>query len=129
MVHHIELNVSSLSASKFFYAHFLPHLGYSLFQEWPEGFSYKLGSSYLVFVQTEKQFLQTSYHRKQTGLNHLAFHATSSEQVDEMTRKMRQLGARILYEDRHPYAAGPNTYAVFFEDPDRMKLEIVAPTN
>lgn len=30
------------------------------------------------------------------------------------------------YEDRHPYAGGPDYYAVFFEDPDRMKVEIVA---
>jgi hypothetical protein len=33
---------------------------------------------------------------------------------------------KILYEDRHPYAGGPDHYAVFFEDPMRMKAEVVA---
>jgi uncharacterized protein len=33
----------------------------------------------------------------------------------------------ILYEDRHPHAGGPDCYAVYFEDPDRMKVELDAP--
>ncbi|MCH4825987.1 MAG: VOC family protein [Planococcus sp. (in: firmicutes)] len=127
MLHHVELNVSNLVESKSFYSKLLPPLGYSLFQEWEKGFSYKVGSTYLVFVQTEEKFLQHPYHRKETGLNHLAFHASSRAQVDEMTEKMQQLGARILYQDLHPYAGGPDYYAVFFEGPDRLKIEIVAP--
>jgi len=128
MLHHVELNVSNLVESKTFYSKLLPPLGYSLFQEWEKGFSYKVGSTYLVFVQTEEKFLQHPYHRKETGLNHLAFHASSRVQVDEMTEKMQQLGARILYQDLHPYAGGPDYYAVFFEGPDRLKIEIVAPS-
>ena len=102
MLHHIELNVSDLSESKSFFTELLPPLGYVLFQEWEQGFSYKSGSTYIVFVQTEERFLQTPYHRKETGLNHLAFYADSRTQVDEMTEKMRQWGARVLYEDIHP---------------------------
>ncbi|WP_038704911.1 VOC family protein [Planococcus sp. PAMC 21323] len=128
MLHHVELNVSHLGEAKSFYSKLLPPLGYSLFQEWEEGVSYKAGATYLVFVQTEEKFLQVPYHRKETGLNHLAFHAKSREHVDEMTLKVEQLGARILYKELHPYAGGPEYYAVFFEGPDRLKLEIVAPT-
>ncbi|ALS77576.1 VOC family protein [Planococcus kocurii] len=127
MLHHVELNVSNLTEARSFYSELLPLLGYVLFQEWEQGFSYKSGPTYLVFVQTQEEFLQTSFHRKKTGLNHLAFHAISCAQVDEMTEKMRQLGVRILYEDLHPYAGGPNCYAVFLEGPDRLKIEIVAP--
>jgi catechol 2,3-dioxygenase-like lactoylglutathione lyase family enzyme len=58
------------------------------------------------------------------GLNHLAFHASSREQVDSVTQQLRERGARILYEDRHPHASGG--HAVFFEDPDRIKVELVA---
>lgn len=104
----------------------LPELGYEKFQEWPQGFSYKLGKTYIVFVQTEEKFLASPYHRKATGLNHLAFYANNRQQVDELTEKMRQSGVHILYEDRHPYAGGNHTYAVFMEDPDRMKIEITA---
>ena len=59
-------------------------------------------------------------------MNHLAFHADSRETVDEITNELRGKGVNILYEDRHPYASGEDYYAVFFEDPDRMKVEIMA---
>ncbi|QHJ70302.1 VOC family protein [Planococcus halotolerans] len=124
MIHHIELNVSDLEMSRKFYDTLFSLLGYSLFQEWPEGFSYKQGTSYIVFVQTPADFLEAGYHRKSAGLNHIAFHASSPLEVDAITEKMRQSGVSILYQDRHPYAGGNDTYAVFMEDPDRLKIEI-----
>ena len=77
MLHHVEINVSNLKTSRAFYDSLLPKLGYSVFQEWEKGFSYKCGTTYLVFVQTVEKHLDSIYHRGQTGLNHLAFHATS----------------------------------------------------
>lgn len=126
MIHHIELNVSDLTKTREFYTALLPEIGYSIYQDWPEGFSFKLGSSYLVFVQTAEQYVSRSYHRKAIGLNHLAFHAATRADVDSLADKMRNLGVRLLYEDHYPYAGGPHHYAVFMEDPDRIKIEIVA---
>lgn len=126
MLHHIEINVSNLKRSKEFYSALLPELGYAEYQNWPLGFSYKSGEAYLVFVQTEEQFLQIPYHRKTTGLNHLAFHARSCAEVDRLTLLMKEKGASILYEDRYPFAGGPDHYAAFMEDPDRLKIEIAA---
>lgn len=126
MLHHIEINVSDLERSKEFYAALLPELGYAEYQNWPQGFSYRYGGTYLVFVQTEEQFLQVPYHRKTVGLNHLAFYAKSRDEVDRLTLMMKEKGAPILYENRYPYAGGPEHYAVFMEDPDRLKIEIAA---
>lgn len=67
------------------------------------------------------------YHRRRTGLNHLAFHASSRQQVDDMTEKFKSMGVKILYAHTHPFAGGDKHYAVYFEDPDRMKVELVAP--
>ncbi len=127
MLHHVEINVSNLKRSRKFYDALLPVMGYSLYQEWEQGVSYKFDATYLVFVQTVEKHLDSAYHRGQTGLNHLAFHAQSRQQVDEITEMLEALGTTILYKDRHPFASGPSVYAVFFEDPDRLKLEIVAP--
>ncbi|MFS0674678.1 VOC family protein [Ornithinibacillus sp. 179-J 7C1 HS] len=127
MLHHIELNVSNLEKSTAFWGELLEELGYEPFQSWESGRSFKLGDTYLVFVQTEKKFLESSYHRKEVGLNHLAFYADSREHVDEITNQLKEKDVSILYSDRHPHAGGPNHYAVFFEDPDRIKVEIVAP--
>ncbi|MDZ5710770.1 VOC family protein [Jeotgalibacillus haloalkalitolerans] len=126
MLHHVELYVSDLKKSTEFWGWLLEELGYELYQEWESGRSWKYGETYLVFVQTEDAYLDIPYHRKRTGLNHLAFHADSREQVDELTEKLKDKGVTILYEDKHPFAGGEDYYAVFMEDPDRIKVEIVA---
>ena len=125
-LHHIEIYVKDLNKSKEFWGWLLDQLGYKEYQNWELGVSYILGDTYIVFVQVEKRFLDISYHRSRAGLNHLAFHGGSEEFVDEITQKLREKGVRILYEDKHPYAGGPGYYAVYFEDPDRMKVEITA---
>ena len=129
MLHHVEIYVSDLKKSRQFYDVLLPKLGYQLYQEWPEGFSYKQGPAYIVFVQTKEKYMEPIYHRSRVGLNHLAFHAQSRKQVDELTQLLEGMGTPILYKDRHPYAGGEGYYAVFFEDPDRIKLEVVAPAD
>jgi catechol 2,3-dioxygenase-like lactoylglutathione lyase family enzyme len=127
-LHHVEINVSDIDRSRQFWGWLLPVLGYSKYQEWRHGTSFRKGSAYIVFVQTDEPFLDRPYHRRGVGLNHLAFHARSAEHVDEISAELGRRGIPILYPERHPYAGGPNHYAVFFEDPDRIKIELVAPT-
>jgi catechol 2,3-dioxygenase-like lactoylglutathione lyase family enzyme len=121
---HVEIYVSDLKRSIAFWEWFLEFLGYEPFQSWAEGRSWKRDATYIVFVQAPQDTIAVGYDRRRVGLNHLAFHATSREQVDTVTGLLRARGARILYEDRHPYAGGG--HAVFFEDPDRIKVELVA---
>mgnify|MGYP006310510541 CR=1 FL=1 len=59
LLHHIEWYVSNLMVSKAFYHWFLVEsLGYTIFQEWEEGISYKLDDTYIVLVQTEAAYLE-----------------------------------------------------------------------
>jgi len=125
MLHHVEIYVKDLEKTKEFWGWLLAELGYSEYQSWEQGISYILDKSYLVFVQAEDRFLDAPYHRCRPGLNHLAFHGGSREFVDAITAKLKQKATKILYEDLHPYAGGEDYYAVYFEDPDRMKVEIV----
>ena len=127
LIHHIEIYVSDLKNTVDFWSWFLEELGYSDFQKWEGGKSWRLGETYIVFVQAEERFLDVPYHRCRVGLNHLAFHAISREHVDDVTQKLRDKGITILYADKHPFAGGKDYYAVFFEDPDRIKVELVAP--
>lgn len=127
LIHHIEIYVSNLKNTVDFWSWFLEELGYSDFQKWEGGNSWRLGETYIVFVQAEERFLDVPYHRCRVGLNHLAFHAISREHVDDVTKKLEDKEIGILYADKHPYAGGIDYYAVFFEDPDRIKVELVAP--
>nr|WP_179602838.1 VOC family protein [Neobacillus niacini] len=128
MLHHVEIYVSNLEKSVDFWGWLLTELGYEQYQKWELGVSWKYQETYLVFVQAEERFLDVPYHRCRVGLNHLAFHATSREHVDEITEILIKKEIPILYREKHPFAGGPGYYAVFFEDPDRIKVELVAPS-
>ncbi len=126
-LHHVEIYVSDIHRSTDVWEWFLVELGYVPFQVWDVGRSWRLGDTYIVFVQATERYRSVPYHRAHVGLNHLAFWAQSREQVDALTERVRARGLRILYEDRHPFAGGPNHYALYFEDPDRIKVEVIAP--
>ena len=126
-LHHVELYASDLAESVEFWEWFLGELGYEAYQRWDAGRSWKLGPTYLVVVQADEEYLDEPFHRCQPGLNHLAFHAASREHVDELTEELRARGRPILYEDDHPHAGGSDYYAVYFECPERLKVEVVAP--
>ena len=127
MLHHVELYVTNLERSLVFWTPFLTSIGYHESQRWPEGVSYMSGETYLCFVQAPAEHIGTGYHRKRVGLNHLAFHAKSRDHVDQVARWAREAGFTNLYEEKYPYAGGPDYYALYCEDPDRIKVELVAP--
>lgn len=124
-LHHVELYVSALEDSLRFWTPFLTKLGYKEHQRWAKGVSYIFNGTYIVFVQADAEFVAAGYHRKRIGLNHIAFCASSRRQVDEITDWARANGFQILYEDRHPKVGGQ--YALYCEDPNRIKVELVAP--
>ena len=122
-IHHIEINVSSLEKSRQFWGWLLNELGYIVHQQWDMGISYKLDHTYLVFVQTKSKHLFMDYHRGRTGLNHIAFHVDSVEELNKVTKQLKEKHIAILYPEKYP---SDKHHAVYFEDPDRVKVEIVA---
>lgn len=127
ILHHVEIYVSDLEKTIAFWRWLLmKKFSYTIYAQWDSGISFKLGDTYIVFVQTERDHLDTPYHRKKTGLNHLAFHCSSRQFVDTLTAELKERNINILYADKHPFAGGDDYYAVFFEDPDRIKVEVVA---
>jgi len=124
-LHHVELYVADLELARDFWPWWLGELGWEPFQDWEDGFSWRHGGCYLVLVRAPMR--EHAFHRRRPGLNHLAFHADSRAQVDRLTREVQRRGWRLLYADRHPHAGGPGSYALFFEGPERLKLELAAP--
>lgn len=126
-LHHIEIYVGDLERSIGFWTPFMARLGYEA-DRWSGGMNYvKPGEAYLCFLSAPAEHLAAGYHRKRVGLNHLAFKAESRAQVDDMAAWVRAAGHTVLYESEYPYAGGPGYYALYCEDPDRIKVEVVAP--
>lgn len=87
-----------------------------------KGVSFILGKMYIVFVQTDKQ--RSKYNRTHVGLNHLAFSVEFKQQVEEIREQLLAANYTELYPQRYPHAGGLETYALYFEDPDRIKVEV-----
>lgn len=127
MLHHVELYVSDLARSVAFWTPFMRMLGYDA-EPWSGGMNYVRaeGDTYFCLLPAPAEHAAAGYHRKRVGLNHLAFKGSSRAQVDQIAAWIKSEGYTLLYEDRHPFAGGPDYYALFCEDPDRIKLEVLA---
>lgn len=128
MLHHVEIYVSDLERSLRFWTPFMERLGYEA-ERWSGGMNYIGGADapYLCLLQAPAEHAAAGFHRKRVGLNHLAFRATSRAHVDAMAAWVEQAGHTLLYADRYPHATAPDYYAMYCEDPDRIKIEVVAP--
>jgi glyoxylase I family protein len=126
-VHHVDLVVSSIERSLAFYTDLLGPLGYTRVHEVEgergETIWYLSGPGTSIGLR-EAQSESTAYDRYSVGLHHLAFEADSRAQVDDRARWVRAQPMELESEPQE-YTYIPGYYAVFFYDPDGMKLEIV----
>ena len=126
MLHHLELWVPDLSRAEHTWGWLLDALGYEVFQQWPEGVSWRCGDLYIVLEQSPARSA-FRHDRHRPGLNHLAFHVSDRAMVDRMVGEALLHGWRLLFADRHPYAGGEQHYAAYLEDRDGYEVELVAP--
>ena len=128
MLHHIEIYVSDLNTSHAFWSNLLAKIGYEVSGKWDEGFTLSNEKdAYFTFVQVSKKYAAHKYHRCGVGLNHLAFKVENKSEVDAIRQHCLDNGIICLYDDKFPHAnGGQDYYALFLEDPDRIKVEFVA---
>lgn len=124
---HIGLNLSQGKASFGFWKDLLRYFDSQITEEGPNHFDASVGAGYLCVSATGAAYQPPGFHRKRTGLNHLAFRVSSAALVNQFVGEFLEpraieplYGGPKVYPD---YGAG--YYAVYFEDPDRIKLEVV----
>jgi glyoxylase I family protein len=126
-VHHVDLVVSSIERSLPFYRELLGPLGWhgigEVEGERGETIWYLTGRECSIGLR-EAQSKAAPYDRYAVGLHHLAFEVASRGAVDERAEWLRAADVGIESEPQE-YTYMPGYYAVFFYDPDGLKLEIV----
>jgi catechol 2,3-dioxygenase-like lactoylglutathione lyase family enzyme len=122
-IHHLDLSVRDLRASTDFYDRVLPLLGFRRFADSPEGPIWA-GASVEVGLQQARAG-SAPHDRRAPGLHHLAFTAPTREAVDALHRELVRLGVPVLDPPAEYPEYTPGYYAVFFADPDGVKLEYV----
>lgn len=125
-LHHLDLTVADPQASLPFYDLFLKHAGFRMTRcdentvEWGlEGRRYpSIGISRATGANAHRL-----HDRYAPGLHHFALAAASADAVDDLYDKLVAIGTEILDPpDAYP-EYGEGYYAVFFADPDGLKLE------
>ena len=123
-VDHIDLCVGDLARSEPFYDLVLTALG---FRKVSDGDTKVWRGPHLEIGLRAAETPTTpgGYDRYRVGLHHLALRAESREAVDRFHRFLSDNEIEILDAPAAYPQYGADYYAVFFADPDGMKLEFV----
>lgn len=127
LLHHVEIWVPDLRRAIVHWGWLLESLGYTVFQDWEAGRSWRLGETYLV-VEQSPALSAAEHDRCRPGLNHLAFHVETSAEVDKLAAESAGHGWTLMFADKHPHAGGPEHYAAYLENSDGFEVELVAST-
>jgi glyoxylase I family protein len=134
-IHHTIVTVSDLARSRSFYAALMPRLGYADFHDlgnfagWsPSGgrfSSITAGGGSFWLKQADSRYAGETFSKDRVGLCEIAFNAESRAQVDALARHIEGFGGRVLDPPREYPQYTEGYYAVYFADPDGIKLELV----
>ena len=131
-INHLALAASDLDRSANFYDKVLGLMGYARV-EVPETTRQAMKTPLLAWashngsitLRPAKGAAATkTYDRDAPGLNHLAFNAENRADVDQMHELLVAMKARVL-DPPAEYPYFPGYYAVYFCDPDGIKIEFV----
>jgi len=123
-LYHAQLNVGDGTIP--FYRDLFGYLEYRVITEAPDCLGVSNGTTDFWLFATPRERRGHPFHRKNPGLNHLAFGVRARADVDRFVADfLRPRGVPALYDSPRDYPEyRPGYYAVFFEDPDRLKLEV-----
>jgi catechol 2,3-dioxygenase-like lactoylglutathione lyase family enzyme len=125
-IHHVDLVVSSIERSLPFYRELLGPLGWHGISEVEgergETIWYLNGRDSSIGLREAQS--EGANDRYRIGLHHLAIEVMSRAVVDERAEWLRANGA-LLESEPQEYTYSPGYYAVFFYDPDGVKLELL----
>ena len=129
LISHLDLNVSDPSRSLPFYELVLDYLGLQrtevsasrgIWEQQVAG-----GASWAIEVRCPREPTTRERHERYApGIDHLAFHAESRADVDRLYQLLVEAGYDVA-DPPAEYDYTPGYYAVAFDDPDGIRLEVV----
>ena len=120
-IDHLVLSVGDFTRSKQFYGKLLGFLGFKLKYDYAGMAGWSNGRTLFWIAEANAQGKKRKYRKGDIGFHHYAFELASRRDVDALGAFLEKHGMTVLdppgeYYDR-------NYYAVYFADPDGMKLE------
>ena len=116
-IDHISIRVSNYEKSKAFYGRLFAFLGFEISDEYPNTIGWTNGKTRYWIAPAEGR----KKHRiGDVGLHHYAFELRNRKDVDGLQSFLEEQRVRIVDPADEYYE---DYYAVFFLDPDGIKLE------
>ena len=128
-VHHIDLSVKDPVAARPFWEAVLGFMDYYIETEYEHGgYDFQCGIRGGAFASVgilpaSGPNAQREHDRYSSGLHHIAWNAASRADVDALHDLLQRIGATVLDPPAHYPQYSEGYYAVFFTDPDGLKLE------
>lgn len=119
-IDHISVRVSDFARSKKFYAALFDFLGFKVLDEFEDAIGWTNGNTRYWIGAADTQGRNHKRRVGDVGLHHYAFELRNRKDVDGLQAFLIELGAKIVDPADEYY---DDYYAVFFLDPDGMKLE------
>ena len=117
----LSIRVSNHEKSKEFYGRLFKFLGFKIEAEYPGTTGWSNGKTLFWIAQADPQASKRKHHIGDIGIHHYAFRLRSRKDVDDLDAFLRNdLKAEIVDPAGEYY---DDYYAVFFLDPDGLKLE------
>ena len=116
-IDHISISVSDYRKSKAFYGKLLDFLGLDISDEYPDAIGWTNGKTRYWIAGAEGR---KTHRIGDVGLHHYAFQLRNRKDVDALQAFLEREGVRIVDPADEYYE---DYYAVFFLDPDGLKLE------
>jgi catechol 2,3-dioxygenase-like lactoylglutathione lyase family enzyme len=134
IIDHIQITVKDLKVAERFYDKFLPIIGFDLkkkvnaYIKEHDFHVIEYTHDLLAFAITSPRetFKNDSINRRKPGaLHHLAFKASTRQEVDKAYEDLVRIGANIVSRPKIHPEYSQNYYAVYFKDMENIKYEIV----
>src|ERR1700754_2401888 len=119
-IDHLVLRVSDFEKSKTFYEKLFEFLGFELHGDYGDMIGWTNGKTRFYISHADAKGRRHPYVAGAVGFHHYALALRNRKDVDELDAFVRTIGATIADPAGEYY---PDYYAVFFLDPDGMKLE------
>ena len=119
-VDHLVIRVSDYERSKAFYGRLFAFLGFEISDEYDDAIGWTNGNTRFWIGPADAQGRKHKHRIGDVGFHHYAFELRSRADVDDLERFLKEMGAPIVDPADEYY---DDYYAVFFLDPDGLKLE------
>ena len=119
-IDHISVRVSDFARSKKFYAALFDFLGFKVLDEFEDAIGWTNGKTRYWIGAADTQGRKHKHRIGDVGLHHYAFELRNRKDVDALQDFLVERGAKIVDPAGEYY---DDYYAVFFLDPDGIKLE------